>query len=70
MICPGIQGRDVRAALTTGVAGVVLAPDIPKTLEPCIRAVQAGQICVPREHYRQIEPPALSAREKQILASS
>jgi len=68
VICPGIQGRDVRAALTTGVAGVVLASDIPKTLEPCIRAVQAGQICVPREHYRQVEAPALSAREKQILA--
>ncbi len=42
--------------------------DLDSALGPCIDAVRAGQICVPREHFRQIEPPALSAREKQILA--
>ena len=26
-----------------------------------------GQTCVPREHWRQIDPPVLSAREKQTL---
>jgi ATP/maltotriose-dependent transcriptional regulator MalT len=26
-----------------------------------------GQVCVPREHWRQVEPAALSAREKQVL---
>ncbi len=30
-------------------------------------AVAAGQVCVPRNHWRQIEAPALSSREKQIL---
>ncbi len=68
VISSGIQGRDVRAVLTAGAAGVVVAKDVAATLESCIKAVQAGQICVPREHYRQVEAPALSAREKQILA--
>jgi DNA-binding CsgD family transcriptional regulator len=30
--------------------------------------VQAGQTCVPRRAQAQLEPPVLSAREKQILA--
>ncbi len=29
--------------------------------------MRVGQICVPRQHWRQIAPPALSTREKQIL---
>jgi DNA-binding NarL/FixJ family response regulator len=29
--------------------------------------VRVGQICVPREHWRQVQPPVLSTREKQIL---
>jgi DNA-binding NarL/FixJ family response regulator len=36
-------------------------------LAPCLRAVMAGQACVPRTQWRQIEPPVLSAREKQVL---
>jgi DNA-binding NarL/FixJ family response regulator len=67
VICPGIQRWEVRAALAVGVAGVVLEDEMAEVLGPCLRAVHAGQICVPREHWRQIEPPALSTREKQIL---
>jgi DNA-binding NarL/FixJ family response regulator len=46
---------------------VVLADNLDQGLVPCLQAVQNGQICVPREQWRQIEPPVLSAREKQIL---
>jgi DNA-binding NarL/FixJ family response regulator len=58
----------VRTALAAGAAGVVLLDELDTALWPCLQAVQSGQTCVPRGHWRQIEPPALSAREKQILA--
>jgi DNA-binding NarL/FixJ family response regulator len=67
VVCSGIESRGVRAALAGGAAGVVLSQDLESALGPCIQAVLAGQTCVPRGHWRQIDPPALSSREKQIL---
>ncbi|HTA15567.1 MAG TPA: response regulator transcription factor [Solirubrobacteraceae bacterium] len=67
VICPSIQRWAVRSALAAGAVGVVLYDNIDETLGPCLRAVLSGQVCVPRIHSRQVEPPALSAREKQIL---
>jgi DNA-binding NarL/FixJ family response regulator len=67
VVCAGIQRWGIRAALTAGAAGVVLYDDLDSALGPCLQAVQAGQTCVPRGHWRQIDPPALSSREKQIL---
>jgi DNA-binding NarL/FixJ family response regulator len=67
VICQAIERWGVRTALTAGAAGVVVWTDLPSALGPSVHAVQSGQICVPRAHRRQIEPPALSAREKQIL---
>jgi DNA-binding NarL/FixJ family response regulator len=67
MIESGIAADSSIAALAAGAAGVVLADAIDSALGPCLRAVLSGQTCVPREHWRQIEPPALSSREKQIL---
>ncbi len=67
VICAGIERWEVRAALAGGVAGVVLEEEMADALGPCLQAVQAGQVCVPRQHWRQVEPPALSTREKQIL---
>jgi DNA-binding NarL/FixJ family response regulator len=67
VICPEIQRWEVRAVLGVGAAGVVLEREMAGTLGPCLHAVRVGQICVPRQQWRQIAPPALSAREKQIL---
>lgn len=67
VICAEMQRREVRAALAAGAAGVVPEDELDSALGPCLMAVQAGQICVPREHWREIEPPVLSTREKQIL---
>jgi DNA-binding NarL/FixJ family response regulator len=67
VVCADMQRWEVRAALAAGAAGVVLEDDLHDALGPCLAAVRVGQICVPREHWRQIEPPALSTREKQIL---
>jgi DNA-binding NarL/FixJ family response regulator len=65
--CPSIERWEVRAALMSGAAGVVMYDDLESSLGPCLEAVRVGQICVPRGHWRQIEPPVLSTREKQIL---
>ena len=67
VVCESIERWDVRAALAAGASGVVLSGDLESALGPCIHAALAGQTCVPRGHWRQIDPPALSAREKQIL---
>jgi DNA-binding NarL/FixJ family response regulator len=67
VVCSSIERWGVREALMAGAAGVVLWDDLATALPPTIRAVLAGQACVPRNHSRQIEPPALSSREKQIL---
>jgi DNA-binding NarL/FixJ family response regulator len=66
-VCPAIARWEIRAALTAGAAGIVLHENLDSALGPCLQAVLAGQTCVPRDHWRQIEPPALSTREKQIL---
>jgi DNA-binding NarL/FixJ family response regulator len=67
LVCAEIERWAVRTALAAGAAGIVLHEDLDSALGPCLQAVLAGQTCVPRDHWRQIEPPALSAREKQIL---
>jgi DNA-binding NarL/FixJ family response regulator len=67
VICPEIQRWEVRAVLAAGATGVVLERELAGTLGPCLHAVRVGQVCVPRQQWRQIAPPALSAREKQIL---
>ncbi len=67
VLCPEIERWEVRAVLAAGAVGVVLEREMAGTLGPCLQAVRAGQICVPRQQWRQIAPPALSTREKQIL---
>lgn len=67
VICPAIERWEMRAVLSAGAAGVVLDEEMGWALGPCLQAVRAGQTCVPRHHARQIAPPALSTREKQIL---
>lgn len=67
VICPTIERWEVRAVLSAGAAGVVLEEEMAGALGPCLQAVRVGQVCVPKHHGRQIAPPALSMREKQIL---
>lgn len=67
VVCASLERWGVRSALAAGAAGIVAAADIASALSPCVSAVHAGQTCVPRQHDRQIDPPVLSTREKQIL---
>lgn len=67
LVCADIDGWEVREALAAGVTGIVLRSQLAATLAPCLRAVRAGQVCIPYRNRRQLERPVLSAREKQIL---
>ncbi len=67
LVCKDIDGRGLRSALSAGVAGVVLSDELESALCPCLLAVTAGQLCVPRRGRTHIDPPVLSLREKQIL---
>jgi DNA-binding NarL/FixJ family response regulator len=62
------SANGVHKALQAGAAGLVFDQDIELALAPTIRAVQAGQVVVPRQVRRQIVRPALSHRERQTLA--
>lgn len=67
LVCASADGWEVRDALAAGVTGIVLRSQLPAALVPCLRAVRAGQVCVPYRNRRQLERPVLSSREKQIL---
>jgi DNA-binding NarL/FixJ family response regulator len=67
LVCAEVRPGEIRGALAAGVNGIVLEEHLAATLEACLAAVRAGQVCVPRRHAPQIEPATLSAREKQIL---
>jgi DNA-binding NarL/FixJ family response regulator len=67
VLCESLRPWELRAVLEAGASGVVLVDEIADALGPCLEAAQAGQVCVPRAHASRVEPPALSAREKQVL---
>lgn len=67
VVCEDVRPGELRIALAAGIAGVVLEGQLASTLGVCLEAARAGQVCVPKQHARQVEPAALSAREKQIL---
>jgi DNA-binding NarL/FixJ family response regulator len=72
---PGVPGvviarnstSGVLKALEAGAAGYVVDSQIETTLGVTIRAVQAGQVAIPRTLGCQAVRPALSQREKQTL---
>ena len=57
-----------RHLLDAGVAGVVLAGSVGRTLALVVRAVCEGYVSVPRSMRHGVDLPALSFRERQILA--
>jgi DNA-binding NarL/FixJ family response regulator len=58
----------VHKALDAGAAGFVLESEVESTLSATIRAVRAGQLAAPRNLRRSVVRPALSPRERQIVA--
>jgi DNA-binding NarL/FixJ family response regulator len=67
IVCDDVRPGELRSALAAGAAGVVITGEAGSTLGPSLAAVRTGQVCVPRQASGQVEPAALSPREKQIL---
>ena len=57
-----------RRLLEAGADGVVAVDELPTTLVPAIAAVAADLVCVPGSAREAALVPALSIRERQVLA--
>ncbi len=67
-VLPGSDATTVRRALEAGVDGAVGEADIGATLSVAVQGVCAGLLVVPRASRHELAPPALSHRERQVLA--
>lgn len=67
VVSPAITPTGVRRLLDGGAEGLVLKPKAETSLGPTLRAVLSDQVCVPRTAGRQLQKPALTSREKQVL---
>ena len=65
---PPADARSIRWAVDNGADGVIWDSQVADTLWPTLRCVCAGQLVVPREARRQLQPPELTTREKQVLS--
>jgi two-component system response regulator DesR len=68
VVSPSATGTGVRRALDAGADAVVFESELEATLAVAISAVASGQSVVPRELRASVERPALSHRERQVLA--
>jgi DNA-binding NarL/FixJ family response regulator len=57
----------VRKALHAGAAGLVELERLESALVPTVQAALAGQLCIPRDREDEMDAPALSAREREVL---
>jgi DNA-binding NarL/FixJ family response regulator len=67
VLAPSLGPVAVRRAVDAGADGVLSADADHEGLAAVVRAVCAGQVCVPRELGRHVPKPALSHRERQVL---
>jgi DNA-binding NarL/FixJ family response regulator len=67
LIAPSSDGNRARKALSGGVDGFVIEDTVERALAPTVRAVAAGQVCLPRQGRQQIGGKPLSYRERQVL---
>lgn len=63
-----VDWQSARALIRNGVSGVVRAGEVDARLISVVIAVAAGQLVMPADLRYYIAQPALSLREKQILA--
>jgi DNA-binding NarL/FixJ family response regulator len=67
LVLPADSEQRARHVLDAGVDGVVLEEELEVTLGVAVRAACSGQLCVPRSLRHEVELPAFSHRERQIL---
>ena len=67
LVLPTVSRADVREGLAAGADGIVVEDTVEVSLGPTLDAVLAGQLVLPPTGRAHLAPPALSAREKQVL---
>lgn len=67
VVAPEDSRASVRATIEADAAGIVFERDLDRALLPTVAAVRSGQSAVPAARRRDLEPPILSAREKQVM---
>jgi DNA-binding NarL/FixJ family response regulator len=68
VISPPSTGIGVRRAFDAGACAVVFEPELDLALATAIHAVTIGQSILPRKVRAGIQRPAMSHRERQVLA--
>ncbi len=68
VVLPEGRQSDAGQLLSLGADAVVLETDLEMTLGPVARAAAAGQVSLPASLRHALQRPALSHRERQILA--
>jgi DNA-binding NarL/FixJ family response regulator len=63
-----LRGGPLRRALRAGAMAAVDAAQIETTLALAVRGAAAGLVVVPEAMRERLEPPALSPREREVLA--
>ncbi|HEY1276639.1 MAG TPA: response regulator transcription factor [Thermoleophilaceae bacterium] len=67
VVSPRTSAPGLRRALGAGAHGLVFDSQVDSALAPTVRAVAAGQLCVPCEMNGAADKPALSHREREVL---
>jgi two-component system response regulator DesR len=67
VIARSVRDRTARRLFEAGAVGLVLESDVRQRLIPTIQAVCVGQVVVPADQRAEVDSPALSYRERQVL---
>jgi len=67
-ILEATDATSLRRALEAGSDGVIAATDLASTLPVAMQGVMVGLTVIPRNARHPLAPPALSHRERQVLA--
>jgi DNA-binding NarL/FixJ family response regulator len=67
-VLPALDATSLRRALEAGIDAAVPEAELATTLPAAIRGALAGLLVVPRTARHELAPPALSHRERQVLA--
>jgi two-component system response regulator DesR len=68
LVLERIDGGPLRRVLRAGAVASVAAAQVETGLALAVRAASAGLVVVPEAMRERLEPPALSPREREVLA--
>jgi len=68
VVDPALGRDDARAAVARGADGVVLEDDLSTAIVPAVMGVLAGLVVLSASLGPAVERPALTPREKQVMA--